>query len=228
MRERMRRGIGGAGATPAMTARCNVDWEAQPLGETTDARIAAANRCSAVAVLRARRRLGIPRYVSPRKQRDDVAFFWERVDKSGPVPSHAAHLGQCWVWKIAPGAAGYGLLCGSHGTKSRAAHRFAWELVHGPIPRSKCVCHRCDNRLCVNPAHLFVGTHADNNRDMFDKGRGPAGERNGQAILTRKRVRRIRALHARGGVSQRALAGRYRVSQAAISKVVLHKGWRDD
>lgn len=85
--------------------------------------------------------------------------FWVKVDKSG----------ECWVWTGSRGSGGYGkvryqgALC--------FAHRLAWELTHGPIPPGMSVCHSCDNRPCCNPAHLWLGTYADNMHDRDRKGR---------------------------------------------------------
>lgn len=91
------------------------------------------------------------------KRRD----FWSKVDRSAP--------GGCWLWKQAPIANGYGRT--TVGYRRVLAHRLAWELTHGAIPDGLCVLHRCDVRLCVNPAHLFLGI-ADNNADRDAKGRG--------------------------------------------------------
>ena len=79
------------------------------------------------------------------------------------------------------------------------AHRLAYKIFVGPIPPGMLVCHRCDVSLCVNPAHLFLGTHTDNNHDMHRKGRArfSYGERNGAAKLTADQVQAIRRLYVK-------------------------------
>lgn len=85
--------------------------------------------------------------------------FWSKVDKSG----------DCWEWTACRTRAGYGQFK-SDGRLHRA-HRLAWALTNGPIPEGKHVLHRCDNPGCVNPDHLFLGSHQDNMDDMSNKGR---------------------------------------------------------
>jgi hypothetical protein len=110
--------------------------------------------------------------------------FWERVQIGG--------LDQCWNWTgYREKQTGYGKVFFEK--RLNSAHRYAYIVSRGPIPTGMLVCHRCDNRLCQNPTHLFVGTIADNNRDMFAKGRGSKPP--SSAKSTPELVYKIRAMY---------------------------------
>jgi len=129
----------------------------------------------------------------------------------------------CWLWTANHSGSGYG------GIRSKAkkllAHRVSWELYKGPVPDGLCVLHKCDVRLCVNPAHLFLGTKADNAADMVKKGRSSRGERRFNAVLKEADVRSIRAKYAAGGITQQRLAVEFKVSQTTINKIISQKIW---
>ena len=104
------------------------------------------------------------------------------------------------------------------------AHRFAYERAHGSIPNGLDVCHRCDNRLCVNVDHLFVGTRAENMADARAKGRTTVGEKHRRAKLTNESVREIRAMRDRG-LKLREIAGSFAISIAQVHNIVIRKHW---
>lgn len=145
--------------------------------------------------------------------------FWDKVDVR---PGE-----HCWEWTACRHDFGYGKFGVSAGNIV-GAHRYSWELEHGPIENGLHVLHRCDNPPCVNPAHLFLGTMAANIADMNAKGRqsggSSPGETNPFARLTLDEVKKIRLLVARG-VKQAAVAKEFSVSKPTVSGIVLWRSW---
>lgn len=152
------------------------------------------------------------------------ARFWRKV-----------RIGDdCWEWAGGRNRHGYGRFF-IQGRGMLRAHRVAWELARGTLPRDTSrsshgtlVCHRCDNRACVRPSHLFLGTNADNTRDMVSKGRDRQpvlhGERNGCAKLTERAVQDIRSRRKRGE-SLRQIARTHAVSFALIHQICRGRKW---
>jgi hypothetical protein len=156
--------------------------------------------------------------------------FWARVERTDT----------CWLWRGHLTRLGYGGLWVNY--KYWSAHRYAWTLTRGAIPDRKHVCHSCDVRNCVNPEHLWLGTHSDNMRDMHAKGRasdnrgranplaGHPGESNCKAKLTEADVQWIRANYYRGGyrnpLGQAGMARRFDVTVSTIHGVVTGRTWK--
>ena len=136
--------------------------------------------------------------------------FWSKVDESG----------DCWIWTACLSPQGYGVVRGEDGHNLQA-HRAAWQLRYGPIPKGKCVLHHCDNRACVNPTHLFLGTYRENNADAASKGRMKRGERHYLAKFSESEVKRIRD-DAR---VQRIIAADFGVCQQTIHCIKARKTW---
>lgn len=124
---------------------------------------------------------------------------------------------------------GYGSICvrkknGKKGTIG--THRLSYQAYFGDIPQGMCVCHKCDNRKCVNPEHLFLGTHLDNAKDREVKGRGnhQIGEKC-TAKLKEKQVVLIRKLY-KHGILQKDIANRFGINPSTISYIITRKTWK--
>lgn len=126
----------------------------------------------------------------------------------------------CWFWTGSIDSHGYGRF--SVGGMSRLAHRVIYELATGEAIDGALICHTCDERRCVNPAHLYRGTPADNMRDMVERGRD---RRRGNAKLTETQVREIRQM-AETGHTQREIAAWFGVTQPAIGYVLRRATWK--
>lgn len=127
---------------------------------------------------------------------------------------------ECWVWFGHTAENGYGTF--RMPDKNWISSRFAYVLKHGKIPKNKLVCHSCDNKLCVNPHHLWIGTHSDNMQDMLRKGRGnfAKGEIHCCSKLSDKQVKEIRSLFAQQKMNQVDLGKKFKVTQSNISRIV--------
>lgn len=139
--------------------------------------------------------------------------FWSRVNKTDG----------CWLWTGSKNSSGYGDL--NFMQQHVLAHRLAWTLENGEIPKGLLVLHRCDTPLCVRPAHLFVGTDADNVADAVCKGR--VHMRITRAKLNEDQVREIRAAYwfKNCRSNSHELAAKYNVGIGAITGVTSGRTW---
>jgi len=140
---------------------------------------------------------------------------------------HLVNPKKCWEWKGALNKDGYGQI-GLPKRKRLSAHRAMYLMVYGEIPKRLSVLHSCDNRKCVNPFHLWLGTQHDNMRDAQRKGRLVAhrGEKNPNSVFTWAIVRAMRKMYA-NGKSQVAIAEKFHTRQGTIGRILRHEGWKE-
>ncbi len=166
-----------------------------------------------------RERTHITGICKPRKKLEER--FWEKVNIKGED--------ECWEWKAYINIGGYGTFNFENKVET-LAHRVAYEITKGKIEKGKIVMHTCDNRLCVNPKHLRLGTHQDNMDDMVKKGRSfkrdMNGENNYNAKLTERDIREICLLYSSEKFTQQEIAEKIGVTQGNISLIVNNKNWK--
>lgn len=145
-----------------------------------------------------------------------VARFWSKVDVQCPS--------KCWTWLAGVDLDGYGLFKIDRRT-TRAA-RFCAELRYGEIPEGLWALHTCDNPICVNPHHIYLGTPSQNShdRERRERGRKSNGSLNGANVLNEEQVLDIRAKHA-AGLSNKEIAAMFGVCRPTISLIVRRKTW---
>ena len=149
--------------------------------------------------------------------------FWAKVEKTA----------SCWNWTAGTSPFGYGHFSRGRSTdpfhlveKGISAHRYAYQLLVGPIPEGLVVRHLCDNPACVNPAHLKLGTQYENVQDRERSGRTAVGSRHGRSVLTEELVAEIRTRYVAGGVTARSLSAEYGVAKGAIQCILEYKSWK--
>ena len=134
----------------------------------------------------------------------------------------------CWNWSGMKNTNGYGRF--SLNDKHQLAHRVSFQIFVGEIPSGMNVCHSCDNRLCVNPYHLWVGSQSENLKDAFHKGRhsvpDTSGGKNGNTKLEASDVAEIRRLCAQGA-RKNLVASVFGVSSSTVGNIVSRKTWKE-
>lgn len=154
----------------------------------------------------------------------DLRRFWSKVEKGEG----------CWEWQASLLGGGYGVYCYPINGKLQniGAHRVSWVIHNGPYDQSnQVVCHKCDNRKCVNPDHLFLGTQSDNIKDAVKKRRFTVGSKHKLSKLTEDDVRAIRKLYTNVPAGYRkpafaSVAREYGVDPTIISRIVKGTIWK--
>lgn len=150
-----------------------------------------------------------------RRSVSPVQRFWDKVNKTDG----------CWLWTGSTDSDGYGVLTVNYTTKK--AHRISWELHNrAKLGSNVCVLHSCDNPRCVNPEHLFAGTHLDNSNDKVSKRRHVFGTNCHTTKLKESDVLDIRHKYSSGNFTMNAIAREYGVSGVNISAIVKGETWK--
>lgn len=178
----------------------------------------------------------VGKYYKTRAGRKAISSYFDFVSKKnwrevGKLPIAVrlwAHVDirdkkDCWDWKSNTDRKGYG--CFVYRRKNKRAHVVSYELAYGQKPVGRIICHTCDNRLCVNPSHLYAGTHKSNVDDCVKRGRtNHKGQHNGAAVLSDAKVLKMRDLYA-ANMSHKKIAKMYRVSNSAAYYAVTGRTW---
>ena len=143
--------------------------------------------------------------------------FWSKIKKTSDASD-------CWEWQAGTSAAGYGIF--NVGKADYIATRISYNLYYKKDPLELCVLHKCDNPVCVNPHHLFLGTKDENMKDMVYKGRANKGEAVNTNKLTSEQVKEIRAIYKTGALNKSELAREYGVYHSNIISIVNNKTWK--
>lgn len=148
----------------------------------------------------------------------DIERFWSKVDKRSD--------NECWNWKSPSMHSGYGqmtLYRSQDRKRVVSVHRLSWIIHNGAIPKGMCVCHKCDNRMCVNPHHLFLGTYADNIKDCNLKGRKSFDTKH---KLNTEKANEIRELYNSGNYTQKEISKLYSIALCTVYAVISKRSWK--
>ncbi len=146
----------------------------------------------------------------------DEERFWSKVDKKGED--------DCWNWTAMKNKKRYGNF--TVNIRTIQVHRYSYELTYGKIPEGVNVCHKCDNKLCVNPKHLFLGTQKDNMEDMVKKGRSLKGEKNNSSKLTDKDIIEIIEMYKNKSIPVKTISQKYNVNYQTIREICRGLRWK--